>query len=123
MNLVNLVKTKLFRFLCMLVVLLVALILSIVMFGDLPWLVHMKKLNTVTFINDHSIFTWVYFLRSKSEVFRTFFEFLAFVENQFSMNIITLCIDSSGEYLSTKFQAFLASKGIIHQCPCLATPQ
>ena len=46
-----------------------------------------------------------------------------YVENQFSMNIKTLHIDSSSEYLSTKFQAFLASKGIIYQCSCFATPQ
>ena len=45
--LVNLVKAKLFCFLCMLVELLTALILSIVRFGDLPQLVHMKNLNTM----------------------------------------------------------------------------
>ena len=39
------------------------------------------------------------------------------------MKIKILCIDSGGEYLSTEFQAFLSSKGIIHLCSCLATPQ
>ncbi|RVW49883.1 Retrovirus-related Pol polyprotein from transposon RE1 [Vitis vinifera] len=77
----------------------------------------------VTFIDDHSRFTWVYFLRSKSEVFRTFTEFLAYVDNQFSTSIKTLRTDSGGEYLSTEFQAFLASKGIIHQRSCPSTPQ
>ena len=48
--------------------------------------------------------------------------FLVYVESQFSMNIKTLRIDSGGEYLSTVFQASLASKGIIHQCLCPATP-
>ena len=76
----------------------------------------------MTFIDDHSSFTWVYFHRSKSQVFRTFTKFLAYVENQFSMNIKTLRIDSGGEYVSIEFQAFLASKGIIHQHSCLATP-
>ncbi|RVW12494.1 Retrovirus-related Pol polyprotein from transposon TNT 1-94 [Vitis vinifera] len=32
-------------------------------------------------------------------------------------------LDSDGEYLSTEFQAFLASKGIIHQRSCSSTPQ
>ena len=65
----------------------------------------------------------VYFLRSKSKVFRNLTKFLAYVKNQFSMNIKTLRTDFGGEYLSTEFQAFLASKGIIHQCSCPATPQ
>ncbi|RVW44736.1 Retrovirus-related Pol polyprotein from transposon RE1 [Vitis vinifera] len=43
--------------------------------------------------------------------FRTFTEFLAYVDNQFSTSIKTLRTDSGGEYLSTEFQAFLASKG------------
>ena len=45
--LVNLVKAKLFRFLCMVVELLTALILSIVMFGELHRLVHKENLNTM----------------------------------------------------------------------------
>ncbi|RVW65300.1 Retrovirus-related Pol polyprotein from transposon TNT 1-94 [Vitis vinifera] len=84
---------------------------------------HEKFKYYVTFIDDHSRFTWVYFLRSKSEVFRTFTEFLAYVDNQFSTSIKTLRTDSDGEYLSTEFQAFLASKGIIHQRSCPSTPQ
>ncbi|RVW84364.1 Retrovirus-related Pol polyprotein from transposon RE1 [Vitis vinifera] len=98
-------KSKTLPSLCMQVEHLTALILSIVMFGDLPR------------------FTWVYFLCSKSEVFRTFTEFLAYVDNQFSTSIKTLRTDSGGEYLSTEFQAFLASKGIIHQRSCPFTPQ
>ena len=39
------------------------------------------------------------------------------------MNIKILCTYSGGEYLSTEFQTFLASKGIINQRSCLATPQ
>ena len=48
---------------------------------------------------------------------------LAYAENQFSMNIKILRTDSGGEYLSTEFQAFLVSKGIIHQRSCPTTPQ
>ncbi|RVW65270.1 Retrovirus-related Pol polyprotein from transposon TNT 1-94 [Vitis vinifera] len=92
--------------------------------GDLPRLVYMRNLNYyVTFIDDHSRFTWVYFLRSKSEVFCTFTKFLAYVDNQFSTSIKTLRTNSDGEYLFTEFQAFLASKGIIHQRSCPSTPQ
>jgi transposase InsO family protein len=84
---------------------------------------HEKFKYYVTFIDDHSRFTWVYFLRSKSEVFHTFTEFFAYVANQFSAYIKTLRTDSGGEYLSTEFQAFLTSKGILHQRSCPSTPQ
>ena len=91
--------------------------------GPSPVSSHEKFKYYMTFIDDHSRFTWVYFLRSKSEVFRTFTEFLAYVDNQFSISIKTLRTNSGGKYLSTEFQAFLASKGIIHQRSCLSTPQ
>lgn len=91
--------------------------------GPSPVSSHEKFKYYVTFIDDYSRFTWVYFLRSKSEVFRTFTDFLAYVENQFSTKIKTLRTDSGGEYLSSNFQEFLASKGIIHQRSCPATPQ
>ena len=91
--------------------------------GPSPVSSHEKFKYYVTFIDGHRKFTWVYFLRSTSEVFHTFTEFLAYVENQFSTSIKTLRTDSSGEYLSTKFQAFLAFKGIIHQRSYPSTPQ
>ncbi|RVW92020.1 Retrovirus-related Pol polyprotein from transposon RE1 [Vitis vinifera] len=64
--------------------------------GPSPVSSHEKFKYYVTFIDDHSRFTWVYFLRSKSEVFRTFTEFLAYVDNQFSTSIKTLRTDSVG---------------------------
>ena len=48
----------------------------------------------VTFIDDHSRFTWVYFLRSKSDVFSIFKKFLNYVETQFSTCIKILRSDS-----------------------------
>lgn len=84
---------------------------------------HEKFRYYVTFIDDHSRFTLVYFLRFKFEVSLTFTEFSVYVDNQFSASIKTLRTDSVGEYLSTELQAFLASKGIIHQRSYPSTPQ
>jgi hypothetical protein len=36
----------------------------------------------LTFIDDYSRKTWIYFLKTKSEVFKRFQEFKALVENQ-----------------------------------------
>jgi transposase InsO family protein len=76
----------------------------------------------VTFIDDFSRFTWVYFLRAKAEVFSVFKRFLALLETQFSASIKILCSHSGGEYMSNEFQDLLQSKGIISQCSCPSTP-
>ena len=77
----------------------------------------------VTFIDDFSRFTWVYFLRAKGEVFSVFKCFLALLETQFPASIKVLRFDSGGEYMSNEFQVFLQSKGIISQRSCPLTPQ
>ena len=77
----------------------------------------------MTFIDDYSRFTWVYFLHSKADVFHVFKMFLAYVENQFSTCIKILRSDSGGEYVSTEFESFLQQKGIISQKTCPYTPQ
>jgi hypothetical protein len=43
----------------------------------------------VSFIDDYSRKTWVYFLKSKDEVFRKFKEFKALIENLSKTNIVT----------------------------------
>lgn len=69
----------------------------------------------VTFIDDYSRFSYVYFVRSKGGVFFVFKTFLAFVETQFSTSIKVLQSDFEEEYISTEFWKFLQSKGIISQ--------
>ena len=77
----------------------------------------------VTFIDDHSRFTWIYFMRFKSEVFSLFQKFYNMVHTQFQKAIKILRSDSGGEYMSHDFSAFLSDKGILHQKSCPHTPQ
>ena len=61
----------------------------------------------VTFIDDHSRKTWIYFLRSKKhEVLQRFQEFIALVENQTWRRIRALKSDNKGEYTSKDFDEF-----------------
>ena len=60
----------------------------------------------VTFIDDYSRKTWVYFLKSKDEVFGKFKEFKALVENFSERKIKTLKKDNGREYTSNKFGNF-----------------
>lgn len=84
---------------------------------------HAQYRYFVTFIDDYSRFTWVYFLRSKADVFSTFKTFVAYVKTQFSTCIKILRSDSRGEYMSHAFQSFLQQKGILSQRSCPYTPQ
>ena len=54
----------------------------------------------LTFIDDHSRKTWIYFLKAKSEAFARFQEFRALVENQSGKRIKVLLSDNGGEYSS-----------------------
>ena len=81
--------------------------------GIVPIVSHAHYKYFVTFIDDFSRFTWVYFLWAKAEVFSIFKQFLALIETQFSASIKVLCSDFGREYMSNEFQDFLQSKGII----------
>ena len=91
--------------------------------GISPILSHAGYKYFVTFIDDYSRYTWVYFLRNKSEVFSMFKLFLVLDNTQFSATVKTLRSDSGGEYMSNDFQSFLQSNGIISQRSCSYTPQ
>ena len=48
----------------------------------------------ITFIDDYSRKTWIYFLKAKSEVFEKFKEFKALIENLSDKKIKTLRSDN-----------------------------
>ena len=47
----------------------------------------------VSFIDEYSKFTWIYFLRHKSEVFQCFHDFQHLAERQFSHKILAMQTD------------------------------
>jgi len=77
----------------------------------------------VLFIDDFSIFTWLYPIHHKSDVFSVFVQFKSLVENQFSTSIKQFQCDGGGEYMSTQFKNFLIHHGILHRISCPHTPQ
>ena len=60
----------------------------------------------VTFIDDYSWKTWIYFLTAKGEVFDRFQEFKSLVENQTGKKIKALRSDNGGEYAGHEFEDF-----------------
>ena len=61
------------------------------------------SLYYVSFIDDFSRKTWIYFLRKKSEVFERFKEFKALVEIQTDNKIKVLRTDNGGEFFGKEF--------------------
>ncbi|KAJ0795822.1 putative RNA-directed DNA polymerase [Helianthus annuus] len=77
----------------------------------------------ITFIDDFSRKTWVYFLKLKSEALYHFKTFKNLVENQMDQKIKCIRTDRGGEYCGSEFQEFLREKGIQHQLTTSYTPQ
>ena len=77
----------------------------------------------VTFIDDYARKTWVYFLKSKDEVFGKFKEFKALVENFSERKIKTLKKDNGREYTSNKFGNFCKDVKIKRELTTPYNPQ
>ncbi|KAJ4767670.1 Gag/pol [Rhynchospora pubera] len=73
----------------------------------------------ITFVDDYSKFTWIYFMKQKSEVSHIFSIFKAQVENLLDCTIKTLRTDGGTEYkpITNQFPQ------ILHQTSCPYTPQ
>ena len=69
-------------------------------------------LYLTTFIDDFSQRTWIYFLKSKDEVFSKFQEFKPQVENLTDRKIQVFRSNNGGEYTSKDFNNFCKNAGI-----------
>ena len=77
----------------------------------------------LTFIDDKTRYVWVYPLKHKSEVLDCFLEWKAMVEKTSGHKLKVLRTDNGGEFTSTKFEEFLKSEGIHHECTIPKTPE
>ncbi|KAM7520343.1 hypothetical protein LguiB_019305 [Lonicera macranthoides] len=81
------------------------------------------KKYIITFIDDFSRKTWVYFLLEKSDAFVAFKNYKALVEKEMGSPIKVLRTDRGGEYNSHEFVVFCESQGIKRQLTTAYTPQ
>jgi transposase InsO family protein len=77
----------------------------------------------VSFIDDYSRKTLVYFLKSKDEVFNKFKEFKALINNLSERKIKILRSDNGGEYTSKEFANFCKDAGIKRKLTTPYNPQ
>ena len=69
----------------------------------------------VSFIDDYSRYTFVYFMKNKNKVLEKFKEFHTYAMNVTGRPIKILRSDNGGEYSSKEFESFLKKNGIVHQ--------
>jgi hypothetical protein len=77
----------------------------------------------VSFIDDFSRKTWLYFLRNKSKVFIKFKEFKPLVENKIDKKIKVMTTNNGGDFHGMDFEKLCKKCGITHQNTTLYTPQ
>ncbi|KAK2966238.1 hypothetical protein RJ640_008221 [Escallonia rubra] len=76
----------------------------------------------VTFVDDFSRMTWIYFMKNRSEVFAHFSAFCVEIKTQFNVPVHILRSDNAKEYMSGSFQNYMNQHGILHQSSCADTP-
>lgn len=73
------------------------------------------------FIDDHTRFTWIYFLTAKDEAYSTFVKFHIMIHTQFQPKIKKVQLGWGGEYRS--MSKLFDNLGILCQILCSNTPQ
>ncbi|MCO5560071.1 hypothetical protein L7F22_013677 [Adiantum nelumboides] len=81
------------------------------------------SLYFLTFIDDFSRYTTLYFLKQKSQVLTCFKEYCTLVMCQHDLPVQILWSDNGGEYVSNAFQKFCKDAGIQQQYTTPYTPQ
>ena len=77
----------------------------------------------VLFVDDFSRYTWLYLMKTKSEVHSIFKTFYKMVCTQFDCPLKILRSDNGGEFMYGGLASFFADNGIVHQTSCVDTPQ
>jgi hypothetical protein len=72
----------------------------------------------VIFIDDHSRYTWIYFMKRRSELPSIYKSFTRMVHTQFFATIKLFCSDSGGEFLSDTFRQLLTLEDTLAQLSC-----
>ena len=71
-----------------------------------------EKRYFITFINDYTRKTWIYFLKEKSKAFEVFKKFKVMVEKTTNVYIKALRSNKGGEYMSIAFKNYFEKQGI-----------
>lgn len=86
------------------------------LWGPAPHLSTCGYLYYITFVDAFTRYTWIYFLKKKSDALAAFHQFYSLINTQFSTKLKSIQTDWGGEF--RVFTKFLNDQGIIHRLTC-----
>ncbi|GKB97855.1 integrase, catalytic region, zinc finger, CCHC-type containing protein, partial [Tanacetum coccineum] len=82
-----------------------------------------SKKYILVIVDDHSWYTWVYFLRTKDEASYMIIDFINQVQRNLKAQILTIRTDNGTELKNEKLRAFYEKLGIVYKTSIPRTPQ
>ncbi|KAK2364020.1 putative mitochondrial protein [Trifolium repens] len=81
------------------------------------------KRYALVVVDDYSRYTWVNFIREKSDVFDVFKELCIQLQREKGSNVVRIRSDHGREFENSKFNEFCSTEGIKHEYSSPITPQ
>ncbi|KAK2373607.1 putative mitochondrial protein [Trifolium repens] len=81
------------------------------------------KMYVLVVVDDFSRYTWVNFIREKSDAFDVFKELCIQIQREKGSNVVRIRSDHGREFENSKFDDFCAAEGIKHEYSSPITPQ
>jgi transposase InsO family protein len=93
------------------------------LFGPIAYISISGSKYCLVIVDDHSRFTWVFFLKDKSQTQETLKGFLRRAQNEFVLRIKRIRSDNGSEFKNSQIEGFLEDEGIKHEFSSPYTPQ
>ena len=93
------------------------------LFGPIAYISIGGNKYGLVIVDDFSRYTWVFFLRDKSEVQGIFKKFVRRAQNEFKLKIKNVRSDNRMKFKNTSIEEFLDEEGIKHELSAPYTPQ
>jgi transposase InsO family protein len=93
------------------------------LFGPIAYISIGGSKYYLVIVDDHSRFTWVFFLQEKSQTQDTLKGFLRRAQNEFGLRIKKIRSDNGTEFKNSQIECFLEDEGINHEFSSPYTPE
>jgi transposase InsO family protein len=93
------------------------------LFGPIAYISISGSKYCLVILDDYSRFTWVFFLREKSQTQETLKGFLRRAQNKFDLRIKKIRSDNGTEFKNSQIEGFLEEEDIKHEFSSPYTPQ